>query len=70
MRRSSLGIILEMLELCQEPTRKTHILFTLRLNFDQLRKLLTQLMGKNMLEIRDGFVVTTDKGRTMLSMWS
>ena len=72
-RRDKLAIILAILEIAQQPTKKTHILYTAKVNFYQLTRYLDLLLATNMIEEisepLDGYRITK-KGRLLLSMFA
>ena len=71
-RRDKLDILLEILEITRQPVRKTHILYTARINFFQLTKYLDLLLAIGMVEVVstpfEGYVIT-DKGRILTKLF-
>jgi len=71
-RRDRLDILLAMLQVAKEPIKKTHILYTTKINFYQLSRHLDFLMKTGMIEEitspLEGYR-TTEKGRTVLSLF-
>jgi len=72
-KRDQLDLLLELLKETKEPVKKTHILYRTRINYYQLSRYLSLLLKLNMVEEvtnpLEGFRIT-DKGRTMLSLFS
>lgn len=72
-RRDKLEIILAILEIAQQPIKKTHILYTAKINFYQLTRYLDLLMATNMIEAIsqpvEGYRIT-EKGRLLLKMFA
>jgi len=71
-RRDKLDILLEILEITRQPVKKTHILYTARINFFQLTKYLDLLLAIGMVEVVttpfEGYVIT-DKGRILTKLF-
>jgi predicted transcriptional regulator len=71
-RRDKLEIILAILEIAQQPIRKTHILYSAKINFYQLTRYLSLLVAVQMIEEVsepiEGYRIT-DRGRLLLSMF-
>ncbi len=72
-KRDQLDLLLELLKETKEPVKKTHILYRTRINYYQLSRYLSLLLKLNMVEEvtnpLEGFRIT-DKGRTVLSLFS
>jgi len=72
-KRDQLDLLLELLKETKEPVKKTHILYRTRINYYQLSRYLNLLLKLNMVEEvtnpLEGFRIT-DKGRTVLSLFS
>ena len=71
-RRDRMDILLTMLEIANEPTKKTHIIYTAKINFYQVSKYLDFLLKIGMIEQVNlpfrGYR-TTDKGRVFLQLF-
>jgi predicted transcriptional regulator len=71
-RRDKLEIILAILEISQQPIKKTHILYTAKINYYQLTRYLDLLLATNMIgviaEPIEGYKIT-EKGRLLLNMF-
>jgi predicted transcriptional regulator len=73
LRRDRLAIILSILEITSQPTKKTHILYTAKINFYQLTRYLNLLLAIGAIEVTsdpsEGYI-TTEKGRILLKLFS
>jgi predicted transcriptional regulator len=70
-RRDQMDIIMAILRQCREPTKKTHILFKVGLNFAQVSTYLQLLLRLKMLEeIAEPFegYRIAEKGRRLLQL--
>ncbi|MGH9878914.1 MAG: winged helix-turn-helix domain-containing protein [Nitrososphaerales archaeon] len=71
-KRTQLEMILEMLKVCTEPTKKTHLIFMAKLNHYQLLGYVEMLQKFGMIEAISkpikGFVIT-EKGRKLLRLF-
>lgn len=71
-KRDKLDLLLELLEATNEPTKKTHLIYRLRINYYQLTRYLDLLLKLDMVkEVSrpfDGYTIT-DKGRIMLGLF-
>jgi Predicted transcriptional regulator len=71
-KRDKLDLLLELLDATNEPTKKTHLIYRLRINYYQLTRYLDLLLKLGMVEEVshpfDGFAIT-DKGRIMLGLF-
>ena len=71
-RRDKLDILLEILEITRQPVKKTHILYTARINFLQLTKYLDFLLAIGMVEVVsspfEGYMIT-EKGRILTKLF-
>jgi predicted transcriptional regulator len=71
-KRTQLEMILEMLRICMEPTKKTHLIFMAKLNHYQLLGYVELLQKFGMIEEISapikGFVIT-EKGRKLLRLF-
>ena len=68
-KRNQIEILLEMLSACQQPVRKTHLLYMARINHYQLESYIEMLKKFGMIEDISqpfkGFLITR-KGRTLV----
>jgi len=72
-RRDKIDIILAILEITSQPIKKTHILYTAKINFYQLTRYLDLLLNMGLLEeISDPFegYRITEKGRVLLKLFA
>ena len=72
-RRDKIDIILTMLEITTQPIKKTHILYTAKINFYQLTKYLQLILALGLVEeISDPFegYRITEKGRVLLTLFA
>ncbi|MGI0037152.1 MAG: winged helix-turn-helix domain-containing protein [Nitrososphaera sp.] len=73
-RRDRVQILLKMLQAAQVPIRKTHLMYGAGINFYQLEKHLSFLMGSGMveeLEYEDTVAYrTTEKGRMFSELFA
>jgi predicted transcriptional regulator len=73
-RRDRVQILLKMLQAAQVPIRKTHLMYGAGINFYQLEKHLSFLMGSGMMEEleHEGTVAyrTTEKGRMFSELFA
>ena len=72
-RRDKIDIILAILEITNQPIKKTHILYTAKINFYQLSRYLDLLLNMGLLEeISDPFegYRITEKGRVLLKLFA
>lgn len=72
VRRISIEIMAEILNLCQKPQCKTRILYKTNLSYDMLLKYLEKLQALRMLEVHHSKTVylTTEKGFRFLDAWT
>jgi predicted transcriptional regulator len=73
IKRDKLDIILIILEVANEPVRKTHILYSAGINYYQLSRYLDLLLKAKMIEQVDEpypAFRTTEKGRLLLRLFS
>lgn len=72
VRRDKIDIILKILEITTQPTKKTHILYTAKINFYQLSGYLDLLLKIGMVEEisypLEGYRIT-EKGRVLLKLF-
>lgn len=72
-KRDKLDLLLELLEATSEPTKKTHLIYRLRINYYQLTRYLDLLLKLEMVEEVskpfEGYTIT-EKGRLMISLFS
>jgi predicted transcriptional regulator len=72
-KRDKLDLLLELLEATSEPTKKTHLIYRLRINYYQLTRYLDLLLKLDMVEEVskpfEGYTIT-EKGRLMISLFS
>jgi predicted transcriptional regulator len=72
-KRDKLDLLLELLDATSEPTKKTHLIYRLRINYYQLTRYLDLLLKLEMVEEVsspiDGYLVT-EKGRLMRSLFN
>ncbi len=70
VKRGRLEIIYEILTASRRPVRKTRILYTCNLSYDQLQKYLEYLTSHGLLDIlrreQREFFQTTDRGKEFL----
>ena len=73
-RRDRVQILLKMLQAAKEPIRKTHLMYGAGINFYQLEKHLSFLMGTGMIEEsqHEGNIAyrTTEKGRMFSELFA
>jgi predicted transcriptional regulator len=73
-RRDRVQILLKMLQAAQVPIRKTHLMYGAGINFYQLEKHLSFLIGSGMIEeLHDDETVayrTTEKGRMFSELFA
>jgi predicted transcriptional regulator len=71
VRRISIEIMAEILNLCQKPQCKTRILYKTNLSYDMLLKYLEKLQALSMLEVHHSKTtyLTTEKGFRFLDAW-
>jgi predicted transcriptional regulator len=71
-RRDKLDILLAILEITRQPVKKTHILYTAKINFFQLTKYLDLLLAIGMVEVVstpfEGYLIT-EKGRLLINLF-
>jgi predicted transcriptional regulator len=71
-RRDKIDIILAILEITKQPIKKTHILYTAKINFYQLSRYLDLLLNMGLIEEIaqpfEGYKVT-EKGRVLLNLF-
>ncbi len=73
IKRDKLDIILIILDVANEPVRKTHILYSAGINYYQLTRYLDLLLKAKMIEQVDEphpAFRTTEKGRLLLKLFS
>lgn len=72
-KRDKLDLLLELLEAMTEPTKKTHLIYKLRINYYQLSRYLDLLLKLEMVdkvsEPFEGYVIA-EKGRLMQRLFS
>jgi predicted transcriptional regulator len=72
-KRDKLDLLLELLEATNEPTKKTHLIYRLRINYYQLTRYLDLLLELEMVEEVsrpfEGYAIT-EKGRIMRSLFT
>jgi predicted transcriptional regulator len=72
-KRDKLDLVLELLDATSEPTKKTHLIYRLRINYYQLTRYLDLLLKLEMVEEVskpfEGYAIT-EKGRIMRSLFS
>jgi len=71
-RRDRMDILLQILEIACQPTKKTHILYTAKINFYQLSRYLDLLLKIEMVEeVHEPIqgYKTTEKGRVFLRLF-
>lgn len=71
-KRDKLDLLLELLEATSEPTKKTHLIYRLRINYYQLTRYLDLLLKLDMVqEVSSPFegYAITEKGRVMRSLF-
>lgn len=72
-KRDKLDLLLELLDATSEPTKKTHLIYRLRINYYQLTRYLDLLLKLEMVqEVSSPFegYTVTEKGRIMRSLFS
>ena len=72
-KRDMLAIMLRILDIANEPVKKTHILYSAGINFYQLSRYLDLLLKLGLLEeIEIPYVAyrTTEKGRVLTKLFS
>lgn len=67
MKRSRLEIIIDILKICGEETKKTSIIYKTNLNFLVTEKYLNILLKKKLVEKTENAYRITSKGRTFLN---
>lgn len=72
-KRDKLDLLLELLDATSEPTKKTHLIYKLRINYYQLTRYLDLLLKLEMVEEVsapfEGYAIT-EKGRLMQKLFS
>lgn len=72
MKRDKLAILLDMLQVCRTPVKKTHLLYKANINFYQLTRYLNLLSAASMIETVEspfnGYRIT-EKGSQLISMF-
>lgn len=72
-KRDMLAIMLKILDIANEPVKKTHILYSAGINFYQLSRYLNFLLKLGLLEeFKEPYAGyrTTEKGRACLKLFS
>ena len=72
-KRDMLAIMLKILDIANEPVKKTHILYSAGINFYQLSRYLNFLLKLGLLEeLTEPYVGyrTTEKGRACLKLFN
>ena len=72
-KRDKLDLLLELLEATNEPIKKTHLIYKLRINYYQLTRYLDLLLKLGMVqEVSSPFegYAVTEKGRVMQKLFS
>jgi len=71
LHRGHLQIFAEILNFCQEPQVKTHVMYKTNISFTMLQKCLPQLLGFELLEMQRSAArySTTEKGYEFLCKW-
>jgi predicted transcriptional regulator len=72
-RRDKLAIILVILEITKQPIKKTHLLYSAKINFYQLTRYLDLLLALGLLEEVSqppGGYRITEKGRVLLELFA
>ncbi len=67
MNRSNLEIIIDILNVCREETKKTSIIYKTNLNFLVTEKYLNILLNKKWVEKTENVYRITSEGRTFLN---
>ncbi len=70
MKRSRFEITAEIVQDCQLPRGKTHIMYKGNLSFAQTNAYLTLLTSLGLLSQENGKYETTDKGRQFISAYN
>ena len=72
VKRDKLAILLDMLQVCRTPVKKTHILYKANINFYQLTRYLNLLSAVGMIETVkspfNGYRIT-EKGSQLINMF-
>ena len=72
-KRDKLDLLLELLDATSEPTKKTHLIYRLRINYYQLTRYLDLMLKLEMIEEVstpfEGYAIT-EKGRIMRSLFN
>lgn len=68
IKRDRLDIMINILEIVKESSKRTHILYKANINHSQLMKYLKMLQQLGMLQEKNGEFIITDKGRIFLSL--
>jgi len=66
-RRGSIAIIVDILSVAEEKTKKTQIVYKADLNFRMVGEYLPHLVDKGLIENTDGEYKTTEKGEEFLT---
>jgi predicted transcriptional regulator len=71
LRRGHLQIFAEILNFCQEPQVKTHVMYKTNISYRRLQKYLSQLLEFGFLEVHHSVerYATTEKGHEFLNKW-
>jgi len=69
MKRGRFEIMAEILQACEEPKRKTHIMYSINLSYTLLLKYLAMLTTEEFLRLENPSYVTTKKGTLFLQLF-
>jgi len=69
-KRTRFDTIFEILQLCTETTKRTHIMFRINLSYAQLDKFISLLVHSGLLSVNHEGYTTTDKGRHFMEVYT
>jgi predicted transcriptional regulator len=69
MRRNSLDIYADILRVSRSGAKKTHLVYRANLNFNIVKRYLTELTSKNLIENDGDMYFITDKGARFIESY-
>jgi predicted transcriptional regulator len=69
-KRTRFDTIYEILQLCTETTKRTHIMFRINLSYAQLEKFLSLLVHSGLLSVSNQGYTTNEKGRHFMEVYT
>ena len=67
-KRSKYEIVHDILSNCQNGAKKTWVMYRANLSYDLTASYLNELIKNGLIEARDGFYYTTEKGKQLLEL--